>query len=256
MNKVPIRTLSDKDAHILARSSEKAIVSKGYVERHGLRWSSHALREWELTQRNLSRKPEVELLIDELDLGIVFVQLPGPAGQTLRAVSTQPQYTENLSLFEHEKLKAALKQKNLECRLGRMDDRKLYVLRLEYYAMLGRQSDPISRRRLEKLRDELARRSEGSRVKAVAADALAVSSELNTNSPDEGSPVAAVAPKPQKSPKKSKPRQSAVDPKATTPAPSPQPTPPNGPGQSLSTPRLGSQSAPNFSSKSVRRTPK
>ena len=160
--KVPIRTLTQKDAEIMARASVNATVSKGYVERHGLRWTSHALVEWERRQRNLVRPRDVEVLIDELDLSSVYVVLPSEDGKqpvTLRALSTQPRYTQDLSLYEHEKVKASLKLENLKSRLVRMEDPTLYAMRIKYYALLGRQDDPVSARRLEKLRDQLTERS-------------------------------------------------------------------------------------------------
>lgn len=159
--KVPVRTLQPRDVEILARSSVTATASKGYVERHGLRWRSDTLLEWELRQRNLRRGRKVELLIDELDLSTVFVLLPSEGGHPqikLRAVSTKPEYAKNLSLFEHQRLKVVLREKHLVCRLERMADRDLCEMRQEYFALLGRQSDPISARRLEKLRDQLAER--------------------------------------------------------------------------------------------------
>lgn len=153
-----VRTLPGKDALILARSVVARTSSKGYVEAHGLRWRSDALRGWELSEIKLGRTPTVDVRIDELDLSVVFVELPDADKTVIRAISTQPQYTSRLSLFEHQKLKATLKEKAEHSRLSRMDDREAYRLRVEYYAALGRANDPISRRQLEKLRDQLASR--------------------------------------------------------------------------------------------------
>lgn len=157
--KTPIRRLSARQVEILARSSFEATVNKGYVERYGLRWFSHALSTWGKQQRALQRVPRVTVLFDELDLLVAYVELPTEPRNTIKAYSTQPHYTQNLSLFEHEKLKAELKRAHTVSRLHQMDDEALYALRLEYHAALGRAGDPVSRRRLEKLRDQLAERS-------------------------------------------------------------------------------------------------
>ncbi|WP_148044695.1 hypothetical protein [Stagnimonas aquatica] len=276
--KVPIRTLSAKDAEILARSSVSAVVSKGYVERHGLRWRSHALREWELRRRNRNQSRAVELLIDELDLTVVYVVLPAEEGipsVKLRAESTQPMYTQYLSLYEHQKLKAVLKEKHLQCRLERMADTELYRLRLEYYALLGRQEDPISARRLEKIRDELAaRRNESGR--SEPPDMLA-SEEPETVLGEARSPDGMADANPEKPPsrkKRGRPRNpaggaapspppsadpSVTDPPVEAPLPAsaaPEPDAPAPATSTFSSATRGVKANPSFSSLSIRRTPR
>lgn len=272
--KVPIRTLTSKDAEIMARASVTAKVSKGYVERHGLRWTSNALKEWELRQKNLGRPCDVEVLIDELNLAAVYVVLPAEDGNsplTLRALSSQPMYTQDLSLYEHEKMKVALKQENLECRLMQMEDSLLYDLRLEYYALLGRQDDPISARRLEKIRDQLAARG--------LADATSRAEQNTEPAPDcrndsasplpevEATVVADPTPAVQKKVRKNRdkpfephptksadfsPAQEATDPIAPNPA---GPSPASALAVPPSTPR-GVKTKPTYPSMHIKRIPK
>ncbi len=153
---IPVRTLSPQDAEIMARTTKTGVVSGGCVECHGLRWRSDALRTWEVEQRSLERKPEVSIRIDELDLSIVYVEALHGERRTYRATSTQPMYTKRLSLFEHGRLKAVLKKKDINDRLVRMSDEQAFNLRIEYHAALGRADDPIAYRRLVELRDALA----------------------------------------------------------------------------------------------------
>jgi len=153
---IPVRTLSREDAEILARTTLPRIASNGYVECHDLRWRSDALRTWEIQQRSLGRKPEVTVRIDELDLSVVYVELLDGSQKTLKAISTQQKYTHLLSLYEHKKLKEKMKELRLKDRLSQMADEQAFNLRVEYYAALGRASDPIAYRRLIGLRDQLA----------------------------------------------------------------------------------------------------
>ncbi len=153
---IPVRTLSPQDAEIMARTTKTGVVSGGCVEWHGLRWRSDAMRTWEVEQRSLGRKPEVSVRIDELDLSIAYVDTLQGERRTYRATSTQPAYTKHLSLFEHRRLKAVLKEKDIKDRLVRMSDEEAFNLRVEYHAALGRADDPVAYRRLVGLRDALA----------------------------------------------------------------------------------------------------
>jgi hypothetical protein len=154
--KIRVNTLTPQEAEEMARTYEPGTASNGCVERYGLRWRSDALRTWEVMQRGLGRKPEVSIRIDELDLSLVYVEPLQGERAIFRATSTQPTYTKNLSLFEHNRLKAALQAKDTQERLVRMSDKQAFNLRIEYHAALGRADDPIAYRRLVGLRDELA----------------------------------------------------------------------------------------------------
>lgn len=275
--RIPIRTLSQRDVDILARCSFTSTISKGYVEQHGLRWTSPSLREWELRQRNLKRSRKVEVLIDELDLSEVFVVLPAENGNPqakLRAISTQPLYTEHLSLYEHEKLKSAIKAEHLKSRLSRLQDSELYRLRTEYYALLGRQKDPIAARRLEKLRDQLAERRHARKVRAAAEDTQATDSlppdKTPTSPPADTATGALPAPEPQAAPRptRSQKKPKAADAPATetskhktpdppepppTPAESTQPDPPGATPPADTPTATSSQNSPIYSAIRIKR---
>lgn len=154
----PIRFLTSHDAEVLARTSIDRTSSKGCVEVHGLTWKSDALLGWELTQRDLGHLPKVEVRIDELDLSVVYVDVPERGVGPFRAISRQPNFTQGLSVYELNKLRKLVKDKELADRLGRLSDEEATRLRTEYYAELGRAHDPASLKRLTDLVHQMNRK--------------------------------------------------------------------------------------------------
>ncbi len=195
---IAIRTLSAQDAEMLARTIVTGVVSNGCVQRYDLRWRSDALRAWEVSQRALGKKPEVQIRIDELNLAVVYVEPLDGSTPIVRAISTLPTYTHSLSLYEHRKLKDKMKELRLRDRIVEMGDEQAFNLRIEYYATLGRANDPVAYRRLVGLRDRLAALRAGGQD---VANVEVVSAEANTTVP--AGPV-----KPHPSPRREKPRYS------------------------------------------------
>lgn len=153
----PIRTLSAADAEIMARNVVTRTSVKGCVECHGLIWRSDALLEWEIRQREAGQDPKVEVRIDELDLHVVYVDVPEPGVGPYMAQSRQPEFTQGLSLFELNRLKKAVKDKELSERLGRLSDEEATRLRIEFYAQLGHGDDPVAQKRLSEIQNQFAR---------------------------------------------------------------------------------------------------
>lgn len=154
---LPIRTISAADAEIMARTVETRTSVKGRVECHGLTWASDALLEWEIRQRELGNEPKVDVRIDELDLHVVYIDVPERGVGPFMARSRQPEFTEGLSLFELNRLKKAVKDKELSERLGRLSDEAATKLRIEFYAYLGHGDDPVAQKRLSEIQNQLAR---------------------------------------------------------------------------------------------------
>lgn len=148
----PVRTVFEDEAEHLTRSSCERIVVKGCVQVHDLRWGSDALATWERREREEGRKPAVEVRLDELDLSFAIVIPPGHKLQ-FKATARRPQYMEQLSLYEHNLLKKALKQKAAYERLMMQSDAELYRLRVEYFAALGHAEDKVAAARRERLLD-------------------------------------------------------------------------------------------------------
>lgn len=213
---VVVRTLSPQDADMLARTIVTGVVSNGRVERYDLRWNSDALRAWEVSQRALGKKPEVQIRIDELNLSVVYVTSLDGSNLTVRATSMLPKYTENLSLYEHRKLKEKLKELQIRDRMADMGDERAFNLRIEYYATLGRASDPVAYRRLVGLRDQLAALRAGGEG---LTDTTYVSNEAKT-----AAPVTPV--KPARGQPRKNERQEAPGPKPAIDSPLPSDTVP------------------------------
>lgn len=155
--KIPPRRLSAQEAEYLARTCLTRTAVKGRIECFGLSYKSDALLEWEVRQRTMNLEPKVEVRVDELDLGHVYVaSLDGSAGP-FKAVSRQPHFTAGLSIYELNRLKALLKDKALADRLGRLEDDAAMRLRIEFHKGIGHGDDPVALKRLSSLQNEMAR---------------------------------------------------------------------------------------------------
>lgn len=152
----PIRFLTREDAEFMARNVVERTSVRGCVEYAGLKYSSPTLLYWELRQREMGKDPKVEVRIDELDLSFVYIDVPERGVGSFKALSRQPSFTTGLSISELNRLKKAIKDKELADRLGRLSDGEALRLRTEFYAQLGRAQDPAALKRLTQLQDELA----------------------------------------------------------------------------------------------------
>ncbi len=198
--RIPIRTLSAEDAEVKARTTVSRMVTNGRVECHGLHWYSHALKSWEQKQKEFRRSRRVELRVDELDLGVVFVDVPDRGYGPIKADSTQPEFTKNLSVYELNKLKAELKKKHIVSRIGRLADADALALRIEHFEALDHKNDPVAFRRF-------------SENKAQMRDQRMKLSEKNRTEPTEDAPPKRSA----KSPKTEKPKKDRPAPPTTKP---------------------------------------
>lgn len=153
----PIRYLKQEDAEIMARTVVERTASRGCVEVHGLSWTSPSLLEWENRQREMGITPKVDVRINELDLGYVYIDVPERGVGPFKAWSRQSQFAEGLSLLELNRLKRAIKDKDLAFRLGELADEHANTLRITYYAELGRGNDPAAQQKLRELEDQLAK---------------------------------------------------------------------------------------------------
>lgn len=98
--------LTAAEVNILARRPYERAIHGGRVQFEGLHYYSHALIGLE-TQGN----SKITILIDELNLQTVFFENPSLRGEYLMAESTDPDYTDDLTLFAHleaMKIKKAL----------------------------------------------------------------------------------------------------------------------------------------------------
>jgi putative transposase len=91
----PIK-LSAAEVDVLARRPHQRTIQNGRVQYEGLYYYSHALPSLES-----SKSSKVTILIDELNLHTVFFENPSLKGEYLMAESTDPEYTNGLTLYEH-----------------------------------------------------------------------------------------------------------------------------------------------------------
>jgi putative transposase len=109
LKKHPVITYSNEDLDILARNVETRTISGGRIKAHHLKWYSHALATVEHDLRSRGIKPEVEVSIDETDLGHIYVRDPRDNKVIIRADSVTPEYADGLSLYEHNLIRNDLK---------------------------------------------------------------------------------------------------------------------------------------------------
>lgn len=111
-NAAPLR-LSVEEVENLARIPHIRSVRKGQVEIHGLQYYSHALTAY--------NGQEVVVLLDELNMENVLVRDPTDKRTVYQAISTNPDYTDGLTLNQHVLAMEELKKLTEEDRkaLGR-----------------------------------------------------------------------------------------------------------------------------------------
>ncbi|WP_199406828.1 Mu transposase C-terminal domain-containing protein [Chromobacterium sp. ATCC 53434] len=115
----PTSTFSKEEIEAIARRPEQRSIHKGRVLVDGIEYFSHALATLEAMGEQ-----QVTVLVDELNLHEVYVEHPSERGTLIRAESTNPDYTNELTWYEHQeskKIKAAMTALDRQ-RLGRYCD--------------------------------------------------------------------------------------------------------------------------------------
>ncbi|NDY14482.1 transposase [Acinetobacter baumannii] len=88
--------LIESDAQIICRRPIERTINHGQVQIDGLAYYSHALKVLEA-----KRIKKVTVLVDDLDLNIVYILSPNDKQVVIQADSTNPEYTQNLSRIVH-----------------------------------------------------------------------------------------------------------------------------------------------------------
>lgn len=88
--------LTESDAKIICRRPVERTINHGQVQIDGLAYYSHALKVLEA-----KRIKKVNVLVDDLDLNIVYILSPNDKQVVIQADSTNPEYTQNLSRIVH-----------------------------------------------------------------------------------------------------------------------------------------------------------
>jgi putative transposase len=172
-------TLQDKDGEILLRDEVERTLSKGRVEAHGLFWKCPALTSWEQAKRRLNQDRKVIIRIDELNLSTVYVATVDEPNQFHKAYPCKPSYMHDLSLYEHKLLREQLKAKRIQERMNRLDDTLLYQYRLEFHAALGHKDDRVAKRKLARLKQLKASRTNQRMTEANNSDNSSLTNKVN-----------------------------------------------------------------------------
>jgi putative transposase len=117
-----VNQLSAKNVDTVCRLVQTRMINNSRVTYKGLYFTSASLADIDYRQKRRRRDARVEqgveIYIDESDLSYVLVRaLDIPNAPFVRAVSTRPNYTKNLSVFEHKLITEALNkagQRDLE----------------------------------------------------------------------------------------------------------------------------------------------
>jgi putative transposase len=160
--KDPVNAISPKSFETLCRRPIKRTINNSRVQFENLYYTSASLAEIDYRlstkRRDANVDQRVEVYIDESDLSYVLVRpLDTPDGPFIRAESTRPKYTENLSVFEHKLIRAALNE------TGKLDFEKYEQERLDWVRRhirkrLSEEDTKTSRRqsfRLGEIKNEL-----------------------------------------------------------------------------------------------------
>jgi putative transposase len=146
----PIHHLSDTEAEALIRRPVERTINNGRILFDHIYYFSHALK----TLENLGLK-QVTILINDLDLNKVIVEHPTDEKTLIIAESTDPEYTSNLTRYEHNE---AIKIKN---EMSKSDLKKhgKYANLIALYQLMKRVHEESlnSKRQLKKLTNGAAK---------------------------------------------------------------------------------------------------
>lgn len=135
------------DLDIIARTVVSRTINKGRITVENLTWYSPALAVIEQEFKSKKQKPRVEVYLDELDLGCVFVKDPRVAGEFIPAKCTLPAYTCELSLYEHRLTQKRLRLQSLRD-LEAYGQNALFLERWKTWKAIEALKDKSSRKRL------------------------------------------------------------------------------------------------------------
>lgn len=166
----PVATYPIENLDTIARDVIRRTISNGRVNAHYLHWYSHALANLEsyLRDRGLSR--QVDVYIDPLDLGKVFVRDPKDDRVLIQADCTRADYATGLSLFEHEQVVAGVKSEGKKD-LASFGEYQLEIERWKIWKRLVSSGERFARKRIARLK-EIEKRNK--KISKIAKERVAV----------------------------------------------------------------------------------
>jgi putative transposase len=149
---LPRQGLTDVDVDVLARTPYQVKINRGRVRVEKLEFYSHALKKLEG-----EHKGSVTVLLNELNLSYVYVQDPYEKGNLIQADSVDPEYTNGLTLSEHNEVQN-LKKKMAESDLRALGKNANLLARWQLMQMIQKDSK-VARNKIAKLTNGAGRRS-------------------------------------------------------------------------------------------------
>ena len=148
----PITTYPIEHLDTIAREVSERRISKGRVTVHNLQWYSHTLATVEQDCKNKGVPAKVDVYIDSLDLGKVFVKDPRDHTIFIQADAVFPNYAEGLSLYEHEIIRDKLKEKGKKD-LASYGEYHLEIARWKLFEDIGNHSKEYSKKRIARIKE-------------------------------------------------------------------------------------------------------
>lgn len=169
-------SLKDEEIDALARRPETRKINKGMVQCDYIEYYSHALATLEA-----QGLVNVTVLIDDLNLNSVLVQHPQDKSTLVLAESTNPDYTNGLTKYEHEEAKK-IRREMTKSDVAKLGPRSFALAR---WTLLARvQTEAIKmKRRLKKLTNGESREVYSQRKMAQITASLAP--QVNENQLDD-----------------------------------------------------------------------
>lgn len=148
----PIITYPIEDLDTIAREVSQRRVTKGRVTAHNLQWFSHALSTVEQDCKNKGIPAQVDVYIDSLDLGKVFVRDPRDDSIFIQADAVFPNYAIGLTLYEHKIIREKLKEKS-KADLDSYGEYYLEIARWKLYEDIGSHCKKYSKKRIARIKE-------------------------------------------------------------------------------------------------------
>ena len=175
----PVFTYDEDSLDVIAREVIKADISNGRVRHKYLHWYSHALATLEEKLRQQNSSTKVEVYINTLNLGKVYVKDPDNRGVFITCVSTNPDYTKNLTMYEHKKV---LEDKKLQADkdISSYSNKELEVAKWELWKKINKAGSKFARKQIARIKN--SNKKTKTEMEVLQSQSLNVTKSIAVNS--------------------------------------------------------------------------
>ncbi|MEB8432592.1 DDE-type integrase/transposase/recombinase [Cocleimonas sp. KMM 6892] len=184
----PITTYPIEDLDTIAREVYQRRINKGRVTVHNLQWFSHALATLEQDYKNKGIPAQVDVYVDSIDLGKVYIRDPRESSVFIQADSVFPDYADGLSLYEHKIIKEKLKEKGKEDQAS-YGEQYLEVTRWKLYEDIGSHRKEYSRKQIARIKDTNKKLKEAKLLKTKIEQLKTINNLNKISEPDQNSHI-------------------------------------------------------------------